>query len=408
MTDNIKAEQDQEAPAQDRPDDEEPVMTEQHEEWPVHAEPKCRYFGKCGGCSAQHIYYQVQLENKQRLMADSVKLPVKDVAVFSGEPYAYRNRMDFIFHKKGLGFRKKGRWYEIVDIETCSISNARINELLAEVRKHFRNADHFDVKKKTGTFRYAVIRTPQEDSAVSFVLNPESSRLTDAVEKIKKFAENTTADNVVITYVPPDTDTSVSDEYFVVKGKDTLHETYQGMDFEYSVQGFFQNNHAMADQMVGYVKELLTKYTTQKQGLLDLYGGVGSFGIVCSDLFYSTTIVESVSQCIEAAKKNIKENGIKNAEAVLLDARYLKRLDIAPPIYVITDPPRSGMHPDTISALNRLKPKAIIYISCNIQQLGRDLPKFREYTVKSTAIFDLFPQTPHCEGVVELARKKQE
>jgi tRNA/tmRNA/rRNA uracil-C5-methylase (TrmA/RlmC/RlmD family) len=72
---------------------------------------------------------------------------------------------------------------------------------------------------------------------------------------------------------------------------------------------------------------------------------------------------------------------------------------------VITDPPRSGMHPDTVIDLNKRKPKAIIYISCNIQQLSKDIPKFYDYDLKSAALFDLFPQTPHCEGVVELVRK---
>jgi tRNA/tmRNA/rRNA uracil-C5-methylase (TrmA/RlmC/RlmD family) len=64
------------------------------------------------------------------------------------------------------------------------------------------------------------------------------------------------------------------------------------------------------------------------------------------------------------------------------------------------------MHPKTIDQLNKLKPKVIIYISCNIEQLGRDLPKFKDYKLKSSALFDLFPHTPHAEGVVELILKE--
>jgi tRNA/tmRNA/rRNA uracil-C5-methylase (TrmA/RlmC/RlmD family) len=71
-------------------------------------------------------------------------------------------------------------------------------------------------------------------------------------------------------------------------------------------------------------------------------------------------------------------------------------------LFVILDPPRSGMHQKTIEQLNRLKPKAMLYVSCNVQQLKKDIAKFRSYAVKSAALFDFFPQTPHSEAVVEL------
>jgi 23S rRNA (uracil747-C5)-methyltransferase len=60
------------------------------------------------------------------------------------------------------------------------------------------------------------------------------------------------------------------------------------------------------------------------------------------------------------------------------------------------------MHNNTIDYINAIKPKVIIYISCNPQQLKKELPKFKNYTINSAAIFDLFPQTPHSEAIVEL------
>ena len=74
-------------------------------------------------------------------------------------------------------------------------------------------------------------------------------------------------------------------------------------------------------------------------------------------------------------------------------------------LYVITDPPRVGMHEETIIQLRKLKPKLIIYISCNVDQLAKDLPKFKDYKIKSAAVFDLFPQTNHMESVIELVLK---
>jgi len=366
-------------------------------------EPLCPYFGKCGGCSSQHIAYEQQIENKKKQLVSAIKYD--DVNVFHGKEFYYRNRMDFIFSPQGLGFRKKDNWKQIVAVEKCVISEESVNSLLAQTRNFFSAVDVFDVKRNTGTFRYAVIRTPKNDSSISFVLNSDSTKLAEAIEKIKQFAETTSAKNILITYVPKNTDHSVSNDFFVVKGSDMLKETFLGKTFNYSVQGFFQNNTEMAEKMQEYVNSLLKSYSTQQAHLLDLYAGVGTFGILSANLFKDVKIVESVKECIDAAEKNIEQNKITNAEAILLDAKQLKKVELNKPLFVITDPPRSGMHPNTIDQLNNLKPEIIIYISCNIQQLSKDLLKFKQYKIKSAAMFDLFPQTPHVEAVVELAKE---
>ena len=367
------------------------------------AEAKCPYFGKCGGCSAQHIDYSLQLENKKKVLVDAIKFD--SVEVFSGEPYGYRNRMDFVFHPKGIGFREKGKWYKTVDVDKCVISNDRLNELALEVRDFFTDVDCFDARKKQGTYRYAVIRTPQDDSSISFVLNSDSSRIAAAVEKIKEFASQTTAKNVVVTYVHSQTDLSISDDFFVVKGEDVLNESYLDKKFKYSVQGFFQNNHAMAEKMVEYTKGLLEKYPREYATLLDVYGGVGGFGISCSDLFYRLHIVEGDKNCIEAAHKNLKLNSVERGEATYVDAKNLRRVQLSKPLFIITDPPRSGMNPKTVAQLNALEPEVIIYVSCNVKQMAKELHHLYDYKIKSAALFDLFPQTPHAEAVVELVRK---
>ena len=372
-------------------------------------EPLCPYFGKCGGCTAQHIAYELQLENKKNQLASAINnvIPIDQIKIFHDKEYNYRNRMDFIFHPRGLGLREKGNWKSIVDIDKCSISDEKLNELLLEIRTFFKSVDFFDIRRNVGTFRYAVIRTPKNDSSISFVLNEDSSKTGDAIDKIKEFAKKSIAKNIVVTYVPKNTDMSISNEFFVVKGSDNLIEEYLGNKFHYSVQGFFQNNSAMAEQMHAYVNEMLGKYETKNHELLDLYCGVGTFGINNANLFKNVVMVEADKNCIDSAELNIKENKIHNAKAILLDAMNLKKLNlgIGSELFVITDPPRSGMHPKTIDELRKLKPKIIVYISCNIEQLKKDLIKFSEYEIKSAALFDLFPQTPHAEGIVEMVRK---
>ncbi|PIY60133.1 hypothetical protein COY95_03355, partial [Candidatus Woesearchaeota archaeon CG_4_10_14_0_8_um_filter_47_5] len=185
----------------------------------------CPYFGSCGACTAQHIPYEIQLENKKAVLAHvleksgiatvtttgitagiTASTPGSlDIAVFHKEPYHYRNRMDFVFHTHGLGLRKKGRYNTIIPIEACPISNNKLNTLLAEVQQWFHaNGDRlepFDLQKQTGTLKYCVIRAPEftDDSSLSFVLNADSFSIKEHLELIRAFAQATTAAATTIT-----------------------------------------------------------------------------------------------------------------------------------------------------------------------------------------------------------------
>lgn len=370
-------------------------------------EPLCQYFGQCGGCSSQHIEYNTQLDNKKKQLASSLDIELDSIQVFSDKAYYYRNRMDLMFTPRGIGLRKKGDWKNSVDLDKCVIANEKLNELIKEIRMNFQGVDFFDVKKNQGTYRYTVIRTPGNTSSISFVLNEDSTKTGEAIDKIKHYAKISSAENIVVTYVPKQTDMSISEEFFVVKGKDMLTENYLNKEFTYSLQGFFQNNTAMAEKMHEYVHTLCKKHASQNLTLLDLYAGVGTFGINNCEFFKNLFIIEADKHCVAAARINIEKNKIKNADIIEMDAMQLKKVNLPEAdLFVITDPPRSGMHPKTIEQLNKLKPKVIIYISCNIEQLGKDVPKFKDYELRSSAMFDLFPHTPHVEGVVELILKE--
>ncbi len=329
-----------------------------------------------------------------------------DVKVFSDEPYHYRNRMDFVFHAKGIGLRADGRSSEIVDIKECVIADLAVNKLLLEVRDYFKGVDYFDAHKRKGTFRSVIIRTSLlGDSAICFVLNDDSSLLTLAFEKIRSFALGSCAQHILVAVASCDSEVNFSDDFEVIKGEEYLLEEFCGKRFCYPIQGFFQNNPVMAGKMQVYVHGLLAEYETLSASLLDLYGGVGTFGIVNAALFQSVMVVESAPASIAMAERNALLNGVSNVKGVVLDAQHIGRLSFFGKLFVITDPPRCGMHPKTIRYLNEIKPSVIIYISCNVEQLAKDLMKFSDYSIKSAALFDLFPQTVHSEAVVELVRK---
>ncbi|QQR84195.1 hypothetical protein IPJ72_03345 [Candidatus Peregrinibacteria bacterium] len=195
--------------------------------------PKCPYFNSCGGCDTQHLAYQEQLKNKANRLAKAIKYD--DIQIFSDQEYFYRNRMDLAFHKGGLGFRRKGSWLRIVDVEQCVISNPELNQLLTEVRTYFdeHGYDAYSLREKTGTFRYAVIRTPKGDSSISFVVNSKSPDLQAAYKKVEDFSKKSSAKNILITHESPESDRSTGNDYKVIKGSDELTGTYLGKPFQF-------------------------------------------------------------------------------------------------------------------------------------------------------------------------------
>ena len=90
------------------------------------AEPLCKYFGQCGGCSSQHIDYAIQLDNKRKQLAHSIQVEPDNIQVLSDKEYHYRNRMDLMFTPRGIGLRKKGDWRNCIDIEQCVIANEKL------------------------------------------------------------------------------------------------------------------------------------------------------------------------------------------------------------------------------------------------------------------------------------------
>ena len=362
--------------------------------------PPCPYFGQCAGCTLQSLEYSEQLSKKAAAL--SKLLGTETISVHNAQEFGYRNRMEFLYTKDGIGLRAASSPGKVIPIQECLICSHRINQLLVELKDFFKDNDSFQSGNAQGTLRYVVIRATSHADSISFVLHSDSTNLQRNIEKIGEYAKLSTAQNILITYTDTVEDEQYSGEFFMIKGHPFLHEEVSGMKFMFSSQGFFQNNTTVAEKMQEYVHNLLAKYDTKNATLLDLYAGVGTFGIINSNLFKKVHLVESYQGCINSANENIKKNDIKNACAHRLEAHSMGRLRLTGDTYVITDPPRSGMSQKAIEQLKRLRPKAIIYLSCNPHQLAKDIKKFKSYAVKSAAFFDMFPQTEHSEVIAEL------
>lgn len=376
---------------------------------------RCEYFGTCGGCSTQHVPYEVMLKNKQQLVFNLLKKSRVELATIPeiehADEYHYRNRMDFLVTKHGLAQRQKSNPTSYVPITHCPISNASINKLVSEVNEWLSNQpdlEAYDFKTKRGTVKFCLIRAPDfsNQTTLSFVLDSQSQKKQEHIDMITSFATHTSSDNVVIAISIGD-DQSTSTECFAVKGSLYLSENMNDNVFTFHSQGFFQNNSVMAKKMLDSTKQILQKYPTRDAFLGDIYGGVGVFGITNADLFSQVLIIESYCPSIDSAQKNIADNAVLNARALCADASILsKEVPNNKPLFLILDPPRSGMSEKAIKQVMDLEPQAIVYISCNPQALAKEMKRFtKKYTIESIKVFDLFPQTNHIETIVELKKK---
>ena len=144
--------------------------------------------------------------------------------------------------------------------------------------------------------------------------------------------------------------------------------------------------------------------------LLDLYCGAGTIGLSMADKVKKVVGVEIIEQAVENAKENARLNGIENAEFFCSDAAEVSAELFEKgfmPDVIVLDPPRKGCSREMIDTAVKLKPKRIVYVSCDPATLARDCKIFGElgYQTKKAVAVDMFPRTVHVECVTLLQRK---
>ena len=189
-----------------------------------------------------------------------------------------------------------------------------------------------------------------------------------------------------------------------------LKETTCGRDFEVPADGFYQVNPAVGEELVKAVVAEYQKGAKEAPDVLDLYCGVGVFGLCCNPP--KLTGIESGRQAIDFAKRNAESqfrppthnsNFRFYAEQV---GRNLRRISISSHTTVIVDPPRDGMEPNVPKWLAGSKVPRILYVSCDPATLTRDLKTIcRGYDIESVRWFNMFPRTARFETLVVLRKK---
>jgi 23S rRNA (uracil1939-C5)-methyltransferase len=234
----------------------------------------------------------------------------------------------------------------------------------------------------------------------------ESKIVQDLTDKLlENFPAITTVVNNVNDQQNP---TAVGRFENVLYGPGFIVDKIGAHSFKIHANAFFQTNTKQAEKLYDVARQ----YAELDNGghLFDLYCGVGTLSLFMADKADKVTGIELVDVAIENARFNAKENNISNAEFVLGDMKdtfneaFLEKN--GHPECVITDPPRSGMHPDVVKQLSDLQLQRLVYVSCNPSTMSRDLKLLKEvYNVESVQPVDMFPQTYHIEAVAKLTRK---
>jgi 23S rRNA (uracil1939-C5)-methyltransferase len=202
------------------------------------------------------------------------------------------------------------------------------------------------------------------------------------------------------------------EEEFLLEGRSVIEEKLGDYVYEISSNSFFQTNTRQAEQLYAQVMQLADLQPDQT--VWDLYCGAGTISLFISQRVRRVIGFEAVSAAIADAQKNAARNRVENCEFVLSDLRDLERdsaavlLKFGTPDVLIIDPPRGGMHPQTVQAILKLRPHRIVHVSCNPATLARDLKELcqNHYRLEAVQVVDMFPHTYHIEVVAQLSLKQ--
>lgn len=389
---------------------------------PFRVDPFCSVYKRCGGCSAQHIDYNMQLLMKNKLVKnvlDKEKVEYKSLSgtVGMGLPYYYRNKVQYPVRvdkdgKTVMGFYSK-RSHDIVENNCCYIQE-RVIDMVA--KKIYELILHFDIKgyderSNTGEIRHLLIRRGYHtgEIMVVLVLNSEEylkdTRMLKLTEEIYRLNEN--VKGVFININGSQTNEILGDKTVKIVGEDYITD-YIG-DFKYfiSPKSFFQVNTLQAEVLYYALKEGLS--LNGSEILFDLYSGVGSIGIFLSRNVRKVYGIEIEKSAIEMANLNIEENEVTNAEyiagSVEEKIEEFEKREIFPDVIVV-DPPRKGLDDKSIEYILKFRPSKIGYVSCNPATMARDLKKLSaSYNVIKITPVDMFPYTSATECVAVLNLK---
>ncbi len=412
------------------------------------AEPACRHFGDCGGCSYQTLPYDEQLRLKAGQVLEllgEVTPGVEDL--FEGirpspRQFGYRSKMEFTFGDEvqggplTLGMHRRGAFYDIVSVEQCRIVDEDYRKILTATQAYFREAGtpryhrmrhegylrHLLVRKAacTGEILVDLVTTTQSRDPAGHILGDpdgcgiagEKELLCGWRDRILSLDLEGSIVGILHTHNDSLGDAVLDEGTDILFGQDFFYEKLLGLTFRITPFSFFQTNSLGAEVLYETAREwILDAPDTEESGgklAFDLYSGTGTIAQMLAPAVRKVIGVEIVEEAVRAARENAAENGLANCEFIAGDV--LKVLDglTESPDLIVLDPPRDGVHPKALRKIIGYGAGRILYISCKPTSLQRDLKGLQEggYRMERLCCVDLFPGTVHIETVALLRRSE--
>lgn len=383
---------------------------------PVRVAPRCPHFGVCGGCAWQHVDYRAQAQAKEAIIAEALasvrgtNVPPLQPIMAMDDPWAFRNKMEFSFQPPDrLGLHKRGRWDEVIDVQTCFLPTPAVMDIVAVVREFvtLHGLACYDTRRHQGFVRHLVVREGRATGELMVALVTAPGPLVHAPDLVDTLiGRHPQIASLIWAINASRSDAVEVTESHVLHGRPFIFERLGGRTFKVELLTFFQTNTAQAERMIDVVGDYA--HLSGAERVLDLYCGVGTFALALAAHASEVVGVEAAETAVAAARENAALNGITNATFHAHDAARLEA--ILPPgarfDVVILDPPRAGAGPRVMQAIRRLGASRVVYVSCNPTTLAADLQELtaKEYAIEAIQPVDLFPHTYHVECVVGLRR----
>ena len=382
--------------------------------------PVCSIFPACGGCMYQTMPYEEQMKMKEGQIRKIMDEAVDGEYLFEGvkaspKEFAYRNKMEFSFgdeYKDGplsLGLHKKGSTYDVLTASDCKLVHEDMNKILVCVLEYFkeRKVSYYKKMQHVGYLRHLLLRRGDTTGEILVNLVTTTQEEHDLSELTEQLLQLPLEGKIVgILHILNDSlsDVVKSDETRVLYGQDFFYEKLLGLQFKITPFSFFQPNTKGAEVLYETVREYIGDI--HDLTVFDLFSGTGTISQVLAPVAKKVIGVEIVEEAVEAAKENAERNGLSNCEFIAGDVfQVLDEIEEKPDV-IILDPPRDGIHPKALPKILDYGVDRIVYISCKMTSLARDLEMIQQrgYTVEKMTAVDHFCETVHVETVCLLSK----
>ena len=384
--------------------------------------PVCSIFPACGGCMYQTMSYEAQMEMKAEQVKNILDEAVDGEYLFEGvkaspKEFAYRNKMEFSFgdeYKDGpltLGLHKKGSTYDVLTASDCKLVHDDMTKILNCVLEYFkqRNVSYYKKMQHTGYLRHLLLRRGDRTGEILVNLVTTTQEEHD-MSPLKEALLNLELEGKIVGFLhilnDSLSDVVQSDETRIIYGQDYFYEKLLNLEFKITPFSFFQPNSRGAEVLYSTVRDYIGDINDMT--VFDLFSGTGTIAQVLAPVAKQVIGVEIIEEAVEAAKENAAHNGLSNCKFIAGDVfKVLDEIEEKPDVIVL-DPPRDGIHPKALPKILDYGVDKIVYISCKVTSLARDLEMIqaRGYEVVKSVAVDQFCQTVHVETVVLLSHKK--